>query len=145
MGLEQWKSIVQIGSYLVAAVASIWAIRTYVRNSRRDRARWTIQLFEKFYEVRRYRKVRDLLDGVAEAPEIRAFVDREPSEFTDYLNFFELVIFLVHTGQLEESDVLGIFQYYLGCLQRHTPVMAYLNNKGKGFERLSEFLNKAKL
>lgn len=127
------KDVVEAVSTGIAAIAALAAFLRYNANARHERAKWTVQLFEKFYESRRYRKIRDLLDCAADSPQIRTLVDEESSEFTDYLNFFELMIFLVESGQLAKADVLGIFQYYLTCLKHHSSVMAYLNNREKGF------------
>ncbi len=46
-------------------------------------------------------------------------------DFTDYLNFFEMVTFLADTGQLSKKDLLRLFRYYLLCLKRHRVVMNY--------------------
>jgi hypothetical protein len=72
-------------------------------------------------------------------------VESESDDFTDYLNFFELVTFLAKTKQLSESDVLSLFHYYLRCLKGQKAVMKYLNNQKNGFEHLSGFLKRTKL
>lgn len=143
MTSEGVKLAVEIVSLALAFATAVPAVVTYRSNSRRERAKWAVQLYEKYYELSGYRTIRELLDCGADSQQIRELVDRESPEFTDYLNFFELVLYLSETGQVSRSDVLSLFQYYLGCLRRHNAVMAYLNNKTKGFERLREFLNKA--
>jgi uncharacterized protein YdiU (UPF0061 family) len=143
--LELGKSAAQLVSYCIGGVAAIGALLTYRSNSQRERAKWAVQLYDKFYEADHYKVMRDKLDYSSGASEIKQLVDEESSAFTDYLNFFELVTFLAETKQLSKSDVLRLFQYYLRCLKQHTAVMDYLNDSGKGFEQLSRFLNGTKL
>ncbi len=145
VSLDSWKTISQIASYCVAIIAAVFAVPTYVVNSRRERAKWAIQLYEKFYESDHYGSMRDKLDCAADDPTVREIVNSEDSAFTDYLNFFETVAFLVTRKQVSKNDVLELFHYYLRCLKRHRSVMNYLNNREKGFERLSDFLNKVQL
>lgn len=140
-----WKSLAEIASFGVGMLAAIGALLTYRSNSQRERAKWAVQLYEKFYEGDRYKEMRDRLDCTSDAADVQKLVSQEPSIFTDYLNFFELVTFLAETKQLSKDDVLRLFQYYLHCLKRHKVVMKYINNKDKGFEQLSEFFNKTEL
>ena len=143
--LERWKAIAELVSFVVGAIAAVIAVMTYRNNAKRERAKWAVQLYEKFYEEDRYKKMRDKLDGTQNAEEIEALVEEEPAEFTDYLNFFELVTFLAKTRQLSESDVLSLFHYYLRLLKGQKAVMKYLNNQKNGFEQLSGFLKRTKL
>jgi hypothetical protein len=143
--METFKDIAAGVSALIAAFAALTAIWTYRENSKNGRAKWAVQLFEKFFESEKYRDWRERLDCDADSHEVREQVDKESTDFTDYLNFFEMVIYLLDTGRLEKNDVLTLFHYYLICLKRQTSVMAYLNNKAKGFERLRAFLNQQDL
>ena len=143
MTIEAWKAVAEILSCGVAVVTAIGALITYRGNSRRERAKWAVQLYEKFYEAADYKRIRDELDCTANSAKVTDIVNRESPAFTDYLNFFELVAFLASDKQLSESDVLGLFQYYLHCLKRHNAVIKYVNDKDKGFEQLRGFLNKA--
>jgi hypothetical protein len=140
-GVRVMKAV-QFLSYCVAMIAAIGALWTY---SQRERAKWAVQLYEKFYEGEVYKAVRNQLDCTPNATEVVQLVTQESSEFTDYLNFFEMVCFLAKTRQLSTKDVLSLFQYYLRCLKQHTAVMEYLNNKEKDFEQLSQFLRNTKL
>jgi uncharacterized protein YdiU (UPF0061 family) len=115
---EGWKEAAQAAYYIAAIVAAAGALLTYIQNSRRERAKWAVQLYEKFYETQRYQEMRDRLDCKADCDEIRTLIEQEPSAFTDYLNFFELVTFLAESKQVPKSDVLRLFQYYLGCLKK---------------------------
>lgn len=142
MNAESVRTGLQLASYSVAIVGAIVAVFTYRANARRERAKWAVQLFEKFYETNQYKGVREQLDSTADEPAVKDLVKREGPEFTDYLNFFELVAYMAGTGQLDSSDVLALFHYYLRSLKRHRSVMDYLNNREKGFERLSTLLDR---
>ena len=137
---DAWKTGLQLAYYSVAMVASIWALWTYRANSRRERAKWAVQLFEKFYEKDSYKTVRDLLDCSPDDAAVKEIVGQEVQDFTDYLNFFELVAILVAAKQLSKSDELSLFHYYLRCMKRHTLVMKYVNDPEKGYEGLRELL-----
>jgi len=69
--VDNWKDIAQLASYLTGIGAALLAVFTYVGNSRRERAKWAVQLFEKFYEAERYKEVREKLDCVSETDEVR--------------------------------------------------------------------------
>ena len=62
----------------------------------------------------------------------------EPSEFTDYLNFFEFVAVLEKSGQLKSNEIEDLFHYYLDCLEKSPKIREYL--AAKGYEHLGEFL-----
>lgn len=143
--LDDLKTITEIASYCVGIAVAVIAVVTYRSNSRRERSKWAIQLYEKFYESDHYGTMRDNIDCAADDPAVRDVVKSEDSAFTDYLNFFETVAFLVTRKQLSEDDVLSLFHYYLRCLKRHRSVMNYLNDREKGFERLNEFLSRVQL
>jgi hypothetical protein len=143
--LQDWKTIAEIVSCIVGATAAGFAVKTYWDNSQRERAKWVVSLYEKFFEENRYKKIREMLDDTQNVGEIEALVKSESAEFTDYLNFFELVTFLIKTKQLSESDVLSLFHYYLRCLKGQEAVMKYVNNQKNGFEQLSGFFERTKL
>ncbi|HEX4067547.1 MAG TPA: hypothetical protein VHZ09_16125 [Acidobacteriaceae bacterium] len=132
--------IIQILYYFAAAIAALGALYQYWQNSRRERAKWAVQLYEKFYEANHYKSTREKLDCVPNAIEVAQLVAEESTDFTDYLNFFEMVGYLAKKKQLRTEDALSLFQYYLRCLKQHDEVMKYLGNKEKGYEQLREFL-----
>ena|ERR1039457_6744799 len=132
------KDLAQTFYYAAAAIAALGAFLTYVWNSRRERAKWLFQLYEKFYEVQTYKKMRELFDCDANSAEVQSAVQKEETDFTDYLNFFELVCCLVRKRQIRKMDVLDVFQYYLSRLKRHKSVAEYISTHG--FEHLDRFL-----
>jgi hypothetical protein len=139
-----WKNIAQLASYAVGIVATVLAVWTYRSNSRRERAKWAVQLYEKFYETELYKEMRDQLDCAPESEEVGKIVKAESFAFTDFLGFFELVAVLVDNKQLSKKDVLDLFDYYLGCLRRHSAVAVYIDDPAHGFEHLSRFLRETR-
>ena len=96
-------------------------------------------MYEKFYEKDHLKEVRQILDSAdRDASEINKLVTAEPSEFTDYLNFFEFVAVLQKSGQLKSNEIEGLFHYYLDCLEKSPKIRDYL--AAKGYEHLDEFL-----
>jgi hypothetical protein len=130
----------QMVSYLAGAVAALTAVWVYKSNSRRERARWADSLYSRFYEREELKRIRDLLDCSAGEPQVSQLVTTEPSAWTDYLNFFELVAYLQSSKQLHKEDVDALFSYYLGCLKKHAEVVGYIRNKEKGYEYLRRTL-----
>jgi hypothetical protein len=86
--------------------------------------------------------MRRKLDCAANDSEVDRLVAQADLDFTDYLNFFEHVAYLVKRKQIEREDAEAYFDYYLSCLKRHPAVLTYIRDKSNGFERLAEFLGR---
>lgn len=140
MCLDVLVKIAQIVSYLVAAFAACWAVKVYRDNARRERARWADSLFSRFFVAPDYKKIRDLLDSGPDDPKVKELVKNDSAEWTDYLNFFEFVQYLLASKQLFKEDVDALFGYYVGCLRKHPAVITYIKDKGKSFEYLRKGL-----
>jgi hypothetical protein len=69
---------------------------------------------------------------------VQRLVTSESAEFTDYLNFFEFVVYLRASKQIRAADIDAMFSYYLACLSRHPTLKTYI--KKKGFEYLAKAL-----
>ena len=121
-------------------VAAIYAVRTYRRSQRLEESRFLVQLYEKFFESVSYKAIREALDCGSEAPGVADLVTQESREFTDYLNFFEMVAVLIRQKQVSFTNVESLFDYYLGCLKKHRSVYAYIKEPSNGFEELSTLL-----
>lgn len=80
--------------------------------------------------------MRDLLDSGSDSAEVVRMVEKDLADWTDYLNFFEFVLYLQASKQLYERDIDALFGYYLGCLKKHPCVVTYVKDKGKSFEYL---------
>lgn len=93
------------------------------------------ELYEKFYERPELKGARDILD-VDDKQRVSEMVSTEEAQFTDYLNFFEFLGYLLESKQIGKNEVIGMFDYYLKNLQKHPMVLGYINNPTKGFEKL---------
>lgn len=141
--LDNAVKVAQICSYIVAAIAAFVAARVYRANLRLERAKWVETLYSRFFEKDTLKEIRDALDchaGSKQAEQVPALVEKEGPAWTDYLNFFEFVAYLQETGQIDRKDVNALFQYYLGCMRRHSDVMIYVANEAKGFKYLRKLL-----
>jgi hypothetical protein len=143
MSLEVVKTLFEIGYYIVAICAAIAAVIVYYQNRKLEQARWASTFYEKFYEGHKYTNVRVLLDS-SDLPGIERLVEEEPTEFNDYLNFFEHIAIFAESGQLTRDDVEASFAYYLNCLQNQPKVLAYIENEEKGYEKLRAYLKTRK-
>jgi hypothetical protein len=141
-GLETLQKIVLIASSCVAIIGAIWALLVYSRNRRLEQSKWASDLYEKFYETDRHKKIRDLLDS-DDDDEISLLVRKESSEFTDYLNFFEQVAVFTKSKQLDKDDVEALLGYYFSCLEKKI-VRDYIDDQSKSYERLKSYLDTRK-
>jgi uncharacterized membrane protein YfbV (UPF0208 family) len=138
---------------LAASYAGIQAIKEFRARTRAEKARWTTELFRKFYEEGHgYRLIRQKIDyddlsdilvlmrkGLEEdfSQEERDRLDK----FTDYLNFFEYIAYLLQKGQLDDSDVRAMFEYYLTRMTKLKDAKELGDwIKANGFERLHKLL-----
>jgi hypothetical protein len=148
----EWKDIAQIVYYVAGTIgvlgtllAACLALCVYHRNSDLERARWATSLYEKFYEKKDLKSVRDKPDCDEEDSEaVRKLVSDAESDFTDYLNFFEFIAFLKKSKQLNAAQVEDLFGFYLGCLEKHSVVMGYVLESKNGYEGVASLLNSRK-
>ena len=137
---------VSIVAGIVTGVAALGAWLQYQGNSKRERVKWVVQLFEKFYESSNYKGFRELLDSDTDEDraKVEAIVHDKDAKFTDYLNFFELIAFLVKEKQLTDEIALNLFRYYLRLIVKRPSVMGYVNEKSQDFDQLLKFLDRNK-
>jgi hypothetical protein len=82
-------------------------------------------------------------DPSEEAATKRAkFAQDEPEEFTDFLNFFELVAYLKKRGNLSRRDIEALLGYYFTLLEKDPLIRDYIRNPKNGFEQLDSLLAK---
>ncbi len=75
--------------YLAAPGLLIAAFVQYRSSKKLERAKWMVQLYEKFCEEPRFKRMRDILDcDTHDNIQVAQVVEEEEPEFTDYLNFF---------------------------------------------------------
>src|SRR4051794_24103095 len=103
MTLNDVKTIVEIAFYLVSIFGVLGALCPYWSNQKLERSRWASSLYDKFYEKVDLKGARRKLDCEADSSEVAEFVERESAEFTDYLNFFEHVAYLVNCKQISKA------------------------------------------
>lgn len=140
MSLDTIVKAAQVGSYIVGAIAAVFALGVYRQNARRERAKWADSLFDRFFVKEDLKQVRDLIDCTANDARVRDLVAGDEPRWTDYLNFFEFVQYLKVSKQLSEQDVQALFGYYLGCLRRHQAIVEYIEKDENGFDYLRDFL-----
>jgi hypothetical protein len=155
--LNAWGAYLTGGATIVlssvAIVAGFQGLREYRSRMIAEKSKWFLQLYEKLFENPQYKDVRRRLD-YDDADEIKALLKADLGnqkftfdqqvkfdEFTDYLNFFELIALLKAIGQLTSEDIRATFDYYLRLLthQRNPEIRQYL--KKEGFENLDKLLN----
>lgn len=130
--------VAAVGTFITAMIAAF----NYVQGRRLERAKWTLSLYEKFYERPELKAVREALDNESDAQVVSDLVLSCPPEFTDYLNFFEYVSFLERKNQLQREEVRALFDYYIKCLSRHTRVIKFISDNG--YEELGRMLREWK-
>jgi hypothetical protein len=140
--LHTLKTICEIGFYLATTFGALWAVWTYRENQLLERSKWAASLYKQFFLKTGLLSMRRKLDRLPDSSEVAELVAKEDDVFTDYLNFFEHVAYLVKRKQINREDAEAYFDYYLSCLKQHPAVLAYIRDKSKGFGQLAEFLGK---
>ncbi len=131
---------------LLTLGALVTGMFTYVRNSKTKTAEFLMTLHKAFFAESTYQQMKMLLDcdGVAEEGKLEAMVQTEPPEFTDFLNFFELVAYLDSVGTLARRDSEALLGYYFNLLREKKAVWNYIQSSAKGFENLRKLLAERK-
>lgn len=84
-------------------------------------------------------------EEVTKRAELDKLIGEERPEFTDYLNFFEFPGYLEESRQVRQTDIFGIFGYYLASLKQNEKVNGYVEDGENGFEMLRRLLSKVKM
>jgi len=140
MNLAFLKDGIQVVFYLTAIIAAFYSARTYYRNSAQERAQWLFDLYQRFYESERHKRVRLLIEsGKTE------FAEKEEDaellqELDDYLNFFEFISFLLAQKRLQRNEVMAMFDYPFRKMVGDNSIMRYLAHPEYGYEGLNELL-----
>jgi hypothetical protein len=151
------NTLAAIVTIITGIVAVVFAIPSYVRNSKVRRAEWLSTLFEKFYESESYPIVRDVLDEAVDHPEdLHGIADLELAiaeaigkkgdrrvgriSLNNYLNFFVNIANLKELDQLTKEQIQLLFSYDLGVLRKVQVLWDYICNSAYDFENLSELL-----
>ena len=144
MGEAEWRGWIDLA---IKGVVGVWAAYQFMRKVRSDRysarterARWATHLYEKFYENKALKQIREDFD-CGDEETIAQIVKAETPEFTDYLNFFEYVAYLKRNKQLSMDEVEGLFGYYLDCMAKSPAIDAYVaDTKKNSYDYLHELM-----
>jgi hypothetical protein len=138
------RNIAEVFMFCATGFAAVCALFTYRNSLKLERAKWLKEPYEKFYEREGLKKVRDILDS-QDIQAVFKLVNEEEPSFTDYLNFFEFLGYLADTKQIKKNDILDLFQYYLRRLEENPPVVMYIKDPTKGFEKLHKLLDNVQI
>lgn len=133
------SSSIPIVISVIALILSLW---TYFQNGRVNRARFLLDLHRDFFVGSAYMEMRKCLDTPADSECVRKAVDDQEEEFTNFLNFFELVAYYQRHKLLTRRDVDALLGYYLDRLDRHLTVVKYVRDERTSFEHLAWLLEK---
>ena len=144
MNMNTWTIFKDSTTIVLALVSAIVALSVYRRNSSTRRAEFLYDLHTSFFVNETYKAVRKVLDDTSEkaASKRSSFVDDEPEQFTDFLNFFELVAYLEQRGNLSLKDVEALLGYYLNLFEKNSDIRDYIRDTKNGFEQLNGLLDK---
>jgi len=133
---------VQAAAVVVAAISTGFALVTYRKNARTKAAEFLLTLHKAFFVDPTYQTMKTLLDcdGAEEEAKLKVAVDDETGEFTDFLNFFELVAYMDSIETLTRDDTEALLGYYLNRLREKAPVWSYIRKTSHGFEHLRRLL-----
>lgn len=139
-----WTIFKDSATLVIALSIGAVGLFTFWKNARTRKAEFILDLHTAFFvdENKKYRDIRLKLDSEdIKADEERArLVAEEPEEFTDFLNFFELVSYLHQQRHLSLRDVEALLGYYLRLLAHNREIRTYIHDKSKGFEQLDTLL-----
>lgn len=147
MTLETWTIVKDSATLLIASGTAYFGLKTYARNVRTRRAEFLVDLHKTFFIEEKYRRVRQILDSdsddAAAVDARNLLIQDEPEDFIEFLNFFELVAYLEHCGNLSIEDVDALLGYYFKLLIHHTKIRDYIRDKlHSDFEHLDALLAK---
>jgi hypothetical protein len=139
-----WATVKDNLSLVLATGGAFVALLTYWKNANTRRAEFLWNLHKFFFVDETYKTVRRVFDDTSEqaATKRHEFVNAEPEEFTDFLNFFELVAYLNERKNLSRRDVKALLGYYLTLLERYPYIREYIRDPKNGFEQLDSLLAK---
>ena len=137
--LETIAKLATIAAALVGAIGAAFAVNAYRQSVRLKRAEWLQKLYQQFYELERYKTVREILDyrPERELSEIYAHLNDESKgvlvdQLWDYLNFFEFVAGLLKLKQIASEDLKLLFEYPLQRIADDQQIMARLSQRSLG-------------
>jgi hypothetical protein len=145
MAMNDWTVFKDLASLVIAALGVGFGLQTYRINAATRRAEFLVDLHRNFFIEDTYKPIRQVLDSESEQAiqKLVRFIQEEPENFIEFLNFFELVAYLCKCKNLAFEDVEALLGYYLRLLIRRKNVREYIRDKTRnGFEHLDALLDK---
>jgi len=130
--------ILQAFSYIIGIFTLLFSIWQYYKNSKRERARWLFELYQRFYDRDDFKEVRERIE--AQNLPLESDNAKWNSTIDDYFNFFEFVAYLEKQGQLTRGEVRAMFDYQLDLIAKKRETIDYLGKYG--YEQLVSLLKK---
>lgn len=151
MSENQLIEIVGLVSGIIAATIGLIQYRNSIKIRRSE---WIHKLYQQFYVGAELKEIRILMGIESGRIKIGHVIViskntlneeelRLRSNFSDYCNFFEFMLFLKKSKVLTDNDIKDIFDFYLRQFLSSEDILGYLSQYG--FELLYEYLNKIKI
>lgn len=143
-------SIIGLAGVIVAAGVGGFGGIQYLKSLRERRSQWIHRLYNDFYVKSHLKAARDKLDSDVGKQGIERIIglknDSALSQqelnllysFTDYLNFFQFILYLKKISMIKDSDIADMFSYYVGLLRNSLAIKAYL--KDYNYDILYDYL-----
>jgi hypothetical protein len=144
----------------IAALAAGIALFTYWRSTRTKAAELLARLHKDFFVDTTYKAVRKVMDDDGESADsmLERYIQEQPAEFTDFLNFFELVAYMgsryrpfgkrwlswFGSRMLSPADVNALLNYYLRLFLCKPALCTYIEDPANDFEHLDRLLKRRK-
>lgn len=141
------NDITAISTAILAIATCIIGNAAYLQYTKNTQIRSTellISLYQKFYENKDLKGIRDWIDSspiknLEDFEKEREINKAFEEKLTDYLNFFQLMVVLKNSGQIKEIEIRQMFNYYLKLLKSTEFIINdYLPKNG--YTILGEFL-----
>ncbi|MDX2063712.1 MAG: hypothetical protein SFY70_11670 [Bacteroidia bacterium] len=161
-------SLGELAAIAISVLALVLSWVSYSRSRHKEQAEFFSNLYERFFFSSQFSDIKHALDWKTssrdlllryvsgEAPNLKSYSVFEDftrdtlliSSFTDYLNFFVLLSYLIKKKQLSREDVVNGFGYYLqqlnSLLDESPHFRRYLENGDDGFKLVLELLERTR-
>jgi hypothetical protein len=141
-----YKPIITIILGLITLVLTYYGQKISQQNSLLQKNQWHTELFTRFFIEETYKQMRYILDFKPKLEFGKLLQSLEPDcndriseEFYDYLNFFEFIASMWKSKQIEYSEIISLFRYYLLMLSREKFIRDEIRQKN--FDFLDNLLN----
>jgi hypothetical protein len=133
---------IKIFMAIVAVSSAVIGLYTFWRSTRTKAAEFLSDLHRAFFVETTYKEVREILDDESESAQAKmaVLVEKEHADFTDFLNFFELVAYMGEVGTLSPKDVEALLGYYLDILNKKSLLHDYVRIEKNSFQHLDMLL-----